>query len=119
MESNLELKALYDKAFTAVNPATVFNAFGTRFPEHYDVPWRAQVRNSMPVHYPDSVSVAGLPNNIYPIVSDMGTDDMNKPTSYPDTVIPPIMDPLTARYQNMPDNPNAAVLMKGAILGDG
>jgi hypothetical protein len=119
METNLALKELYDRAFTAVNPSTVFNGFGTRFPEHYDTPWRASVHNSMPVHYPDSVAVAGLPNNVYPIVSDLGTKDMMKPTTHADAAIPPVIDPLTVRYQNMPENPNAAVLMKGAIMADG
>jgi hypothetical protein len=57
--------------------------------------------------------------NVYPISGDMGTKDMNKPTTHDDAAIPPVIDPLTVRYQNMPDNPNAVVLMRGAILADG
>lgn len=118
MEANLELKRLYDAAFTAINPSTVFNEYGTRFPDHYDTPWRAQVQNLSPVHYPDCLSVAGLPNGVYPIEGDMGTKDMDKPTEHADAAIAPIVDPLTARYQDMPENPNALMLMKGAILSD-
>lgn len=47
----------------------------------------------------------------------MGTRDV-KPSVHDDAPIGPIVDPLTARYQNMPENPNAAVLMRGAIMSD-
>lgn len=112
-----ELKQLYDAAFTAVNPPNVFNGYGGRFPDHHDTPWRAQVQNSVPVHYPDSMSVHGLPNNVYPIEGSMGPKRANT-TVHTDAPIGEIVDPLTARYQNMPTNPNAVRLMRGAIIAD-
>lgn len=47
----------------------------------------------------------------------MGTATV-KSSVHVDAPIGPIIDPLTARYQNMPENPNAAVLMRGAIMSD-
>ena len=106
------LEQVYDAALTAVNPSNVFHGYGSRFPEHYDVPWRSRVANSYPVHYPDSVSVAGLPHNIYPIEGSMGPKEvMTK--AYMDAPFGQVVDPLTTRYQDMPSNPNAAVLFKG------
>ena len=47
----------------------------------------------------------------------MGTSDL-KSSVHDDAPIGPIIDPLTTRYQNMPENPNAVVLMRGAIMAD-
>lgn len=108
----LLVEDLYDEALTAVNPTNVKQIYGHRFPEHYDIPWRSRVTNSYPVHYPSATSVAGLPQNVYPIKSSMGPRQIMTNT-YEDASFGSVMDPLTTRYQNMPSNPNAAVLFKG------
>jgi hypothetical protein len=110
--NKLDVDQLYDEAFTAVNPSNVFHGYGGRFPEHYDIAWRTRVRNSYPVHYPDSTSIAGLPDNLYPIEGSMGPTEVLKQTQE-DIPFGEVVDPLTARYQNMPSNPNAVVLFKG------
>lgn len=108
----LTVDELYDEALTSVNPSNVFHGYGGRFPEHYDICWRNRVRNSYPVHYPDSTSVAGLPHNLHPVEGGMGPEEVLKQTEE-DVPFGEVVDPLTARYQNMPQNPNAAVLFKG------
>ena len=111
------LKSLYDSAFTAVNPSNVKYGYGSRFPAHMDVAWRSRIHNNNPVHYPDPTSVAGLPGNVYPIVA--APDPLTVPTLVQEEAeCSTVLDPRTTRYQNTPENPNAAILFKGGNMAD-
>ena len=73
--------------------------------------------NSNPVSYPDFTSVAGLPGSVYPIVA--APEPLTVPTLVQEEAeCGHVLDPLTTRYQNMPENPNAAVLFKGGNTAD-
>lgn len=113
------VKALYDGAFTAVNPSTVFRGYGSRFPQPYDVPWtlRQGVKNSFPVHYPDTTSIAGLPHGVYPIKPAKEPADLNN-IPVEDAPLGQVLDPMTVRHQNMPTNANALQPVRGGIIGE-
>ena len=73
--------------------------------------------NNNPVSYPDLTSVAGLPGSVYPIVA--APEPLTVPTLIQEEAeANSVLNPLTARYQNMPENPNAAILFKGGSTAD-
>jgi hypothetical protein len=114
----LSVKALYDEAFTSVNPSNVFVGYGNRFPQVFPTPWRSKVINMVPVHYPNCESIAGLPGGVYPITVAPDSRDSLITKAMEDAPMPQVMDPMTVRYQDMPTNPNGITIIKGPILSD-
>jgi hypothetical protein len=110
------LEDLYDEAFTSVNPSNVLYGHGSLFPEPFSVNWRNRIVNCIPVHYPDSTTIAGLPHYIHHVQGDMGNPQHTlKQTQEDATVGVRGVDPLTLAYGNMISNPNAVTLFKGGM----
>lgn len=112
------VKALYDEAFTSVNPSNVFVGYGNRFPQNFPVPWRSTITNILPVDYPNCESIAGLPGGVYPIQEAPDSREALITKAMEDAPMPQVMDPMTVRYQDMPTNPNGITIIKGPTLAD-